>query len=310
MKTNKLFPLVLLFALSININAQELTNKTIYIKGEKFAYSLVEKWISEYKKENPKTDIQIISKANASKAPNVTILARKPKENEVEKDQQLTYVARYALLPVSNKNNPLLNEIKKNGISKKELKLLVFNGDPFDEDQPKSKIKSRINIYTRETQASTAITLAKHFGFNSTDIKGKKVTGDDNYLISAIKKDTIGITFNNIGSIFDLNTRKVKDDLALIPLDLKAEVKEQIYSANLDQAIALLEKSNVETIPVEKIGFVVSENESNNPEVTAFLSWILKKGQEYNHELGFLNLSGDDLVEQQKQLNERLLTLK
>lgn len=310
MKTNKLLPLFLILALTFSATAQEKSDKTIYIKGAKFAYPLVEKWISEYKKENPKADIQIISKANASKEPSVTIIAHKPAENELEKDQQLTYVARYALLPVSNKKNPLLNEIKKNGISKKELKLLVFNGDPFDEDQPKSKIKSRINIYTRETQACTAVTLAKHFGFNPSDIKGKKVTGDDNYLISAVKKDTIGFTFNNFSNVFDLQTRKIKEDLAIVPLDLKAEVKDQIYSSNLDQAIALLEKSNVESIPVEKVSFVISKNEVVNPELTGFLSWILRKGQEYNHEQGFLNLSGEDLVEQQNKLNEKLLTLK
>lgn len=311
MKTNKLLQALLIFsAITLSATAQVRSDKTIYIKGAKFTYPLIEKWITEFKKENPKVDIQIINKTNASQSPDLTILARKPTENEIEKGSKFAYVGRYALLPISNNRNPILNEVRKNGISKKELKLLVFEGDPFAEEQPKSKIKSKINIYTRENQACTSIALASHFGFKSSEIKSKKVTGDDNYLLNSIKKDTIGITFNNLGSIFDIHTRKLKDDFALIPLDLKSEIRAQISSSNLDQTIALLEKSNVETIPVEKFGFVVSKEQSNNYEVINFLSWILSKGQEFNHEQGFLNLTNEDLAEQKSQLEAKFLTLK
>lgn len=55
--------------------------------------------------------------------------------------------------------------------------------------------------------------------------------------------------------------------------------------------ISILERSRVESIPVEKFGFVYSQ-QNTRKELKDFLKWVLNEGQKYNHEKGFLNLGG------------------
>jgi len=73
--------------------------------------------------------------------------------------------------------------------------------------------------------------------------------------------------------------------------------------------IFILENNKVETIPVEKIGFIYSQ-ENARKEVSDFLKWVLTDGQKFNHQEGFLNLNKQELAEQSNRLTEKFLSLK
>jgi ABC-type phosphate transport system substrate-binding protein len=73
--------------------------------------------------------------------------------------------------------------------------------------------------------------------------------------------------------------------------------------------IDVLEKNHSETIPVEKIGFIYSQ-QTVRKEVSDFLKWVLSDGQKFNHAEGFLNLEKQVLAEQINQLNGKFLSLK
>jgi len=73
--------------------------------------------------------------------------------------------------------------------------------------------------------------------------------------------------------------------------------------------IEVLEKNRIETIPVEKIGFIYSQLNARK-QVSDFLKWVLSDGQKFNHAEGFLNLDKQALAEQKNLLNEKYLTLK
>ncbi|HEY5509025.1 MAG TPA: hypothetical protein VIK29_10155, partial [Paludibacter sp.] len=96
--------------------------------------------------------------------------------------------------------------------------------------------------------------------------------------------------------------------IALLPLDLKKNTKD-ILTGDLDFVINVLENNQIETIPVEKIGFIYSQTNTTK-QVSDFLKWVLADGQKYNHEKGFLNLDKKALAEQTNNLNEKFLSLK
>ena len=116
------------------------------------------------------------------------------------------------------------------------------------------------------------------------------------------------MAYNNLAYLFDTKSRKLKDGIALLPLDLKKETK-GILSGDLDLVIDVLEKNHIETIPVEQIGFLYSQ-QTTRKDVSDFLKWVLTDGQKYNHAEGFLTLDKQVLTEQTNRLSERLLTLK
>jgi ABC-type phosphate transport system substrate-binding protein len=94
----------------------------------------------------------------------------------------------------------------------------------------------------------------------------------------------------------------------LLSLDLKKDAK-TIQFGNLDEVLSVLETTKVETIPVEKIGFVYSQQNARK-EVSEFVKWVLTDGQKFNHDKGFLNLDKQLVAEQASKLSEKFLTLK
>lgn len=301
----------LLFALFVSAPVFAGENKAtepVIITGTKFTYPLIEKWITEYAKVNPNAIIKLVAKPVDSQTPELSIIAHRPTKEDVGENQEIIYTGRYALLPVTNSKNPLLATTGKKGLNKKDIDKLFFETIDYDEEPAREKPKFAATIYSRDNKACASTTLAGYFGHTSAEIRGKKVQGDDIYLLSAIKKDSIGLTYNNLGYLFDTHSRKLKDGVALLPLELKKETKE-ILNGNLDLVIDVLEKNHVETIPVEKIGFIYSQ-QNERKEVSDFLKWVLADGQKFNHEKGFLNLDKQLLAEETNKLAEKLLTLK
>ncbi|HLP04959.1 MAG TPA: hypothetical protein VK152_05960 [Paludibacter sp.] len=302
----------LLFALFITTTASGAENvgnsEPIVISGTKFTYPLVERWIAEYQKANPNTNIRLVAKANAGQVSDLSIIAHQPAQNELQPTQEIIYTGRYALLPVTNNNNPILVDAARKGLDKKELDKLFFEVLDYDSDEPVQKSKFTANIYSRDNKSCTSITLAGHFGHQSSEIRGKKVFGDDIYLLSALKKDSVGLTYNVLNYVFDTNSRTLKSGLAILPVNLRKEAK-VIQGGSLDDVLGTLEKNQVETIPVEKIGFVY-DRQSARKEVSAFLKWVLLEGQQFNHGQGFLTIDKNVAAEQSANLEEKLLTLK
>lgn len=183
---------------------------------------------------------------------------------------------------------------------------LFFDKDNLDEYSDSSdKQKYDITIYSGTNSNSFAGIFASHFGYSAADIRGRKISGDDIFLINAIQKDNSGVTFNNLSYIFDIDTRGLKNGLALIPLDIKKEQREILQEADIDKTIALLENERISLIPVENIGFVYQEN---NIPAKRFLKWILSEGQKYNQEYGFLKVEEATLSAQLKKIEDLLLT--
>jgi phosphate transport system substrate-binding protein len=274
----------------------------------------VEKWIEEFKKSNPTASIRILTRgaANADSA-NLIINAHELTSEEIRPGYSVVNLGRYVLLPVANiKNVPIQPYVEK-GIKVKDLKRLFFDKfDPYaseEEIQAKSKklnaLASQINIYTRQQKACAPTTFAKNYGFEQVDIVGKQIAGDDKHLIQAVLKDTNGVTYNNLGFVYDRNTRKVVDHLKVVPIDLnnngKLDENENFYG-NLDVLISKLENEADKDIPVGYVNISFPKQIAAESNTAKFLNWVLENGQKFNHEYGFLNLQPDVLVQQKASL--------
>jgi len=282
-------------------------SQTITITGTKFTYPVIEKWISEYKKVNPEAQFKLIGRKSDSNQSDISVVAHQLQKTEISDAQQIVFVNKYALLPVTGSSNKYLNDIRKRGLNKKELEKLFFEENILEESSEK-KASNPVNIYSRESRACSSIAFANYFGYQSSELRGKKISGDDIYLLSSIKNDPTGITFNNLGYIYDLQTRKIKDGIVLLPLDIDEKASISINS-NVDEALKTVESATFETIPVEKVGFVFNNNPGNK-EIVTFVKWVVNEGQKFNHEYGFLNLDKKLQADQGEKLSGKLLTAK
>ena len=308
-KTTAFALFVVLQLVSKSSFSQTAADGKVVVTGTRFSYPLVEKWIEEFKKEYPNVPFRLITRGNLNvDSANLMINAHKLHPEEIKGGNYVVNIGRYALLPVANAKNPLVAEWNKKGIKEKQLKKLFFKKyDPYGEEEEvkeKHKNEYKPTVYTRAQKACAPISFARYFGFEQDDILGKPIGGDDKHLITAIENDTNGITYNNLGFIYDINTRKVKNKLAVVPIDLngngKIDEDESFYN-NLDDLISRLEKGKITDIPVEYLNISYqSQAVETNKNLNLFLEWVLSKGQQYNHAFGFLDFEPEVLAKQKE----------
>ena len=292
MKLRNIITTAIIFVASVNAFAQNV----ITVKANKVSKPLVEAWAKAYTEQNPGVEIQVVGK-NAKDA-DLTLVT--------SADENATIVGRYAILPITSSSNPLISELQKKDWSKSDLKKLYFSSldEDIDEDDEANsgkagKLREKLTVYSGANSTSASGIFAKHFGFQTSEIRGNKISGDDLYLLNAIEEDKQSITFNNVAYLYDTNTRTLKSNLTILPLNLKSEQEKVLQSGNLDETIKLLEAEKSDLIPVENFGFTYN---TLNQKAQLFLEWVVSDGQQYNNQKGFLRLSDKEAQQQLKVL--------
>ena len=259
-----------------------------YVKAPRFARPLVEKWITEYAKTQPGVEFQI-AQGNQSQG-NIDLSVVFDNQDTKIKDfsHAIVYFGEFAVLPITASGSEAAKVLEGKHLNSKKLKQLYFLNDDFDEDVKKIKQFEKLVIYSGSNATSVASSFAHNFGEESSNFRGKRISGDDLFLNTALAKDPLGVSFNALPNVFDLKSRHVKSDLTLIGIDVKKNLEDSFTDkATLDELISVLESGKVSEVAVEKVG--VSYNEADNA-VNQFLQWVLSEGVKYNHEFGFLNL--------------------
>ena len=294
--------IAVLFSISIsNIWAEETSTNASsvrYVKAPRFARPLVEKWITEYAKTQPDVEFQI-AKGNQNQDNIALNIVFDNQNTEREEFSHVVYFGEFAVLPITASGSEAAKVLEGKHLNSKKLKQLYFLNDDFDEDVKKNKQFEKLVIYSGSNASSVATSFAHNFGEESSNFRGKRISGDDLFLNTALIKDPLGVSFNALPNIFDLKSRHIKDNLTIIGIDVKKSLEDSFSDkATLDELILALENGKVSEVAVEKIG--VSFNITDDA-VNQFLSWVLAQGTKYNHEYGLLNLD-NKLV--QAQINK------
>ena len=283
--------IAVLFSINIsNIWAEETSTNASsvrYVKAPRFARPLVEKWITEYAKTQPDVEFQI-AKGNQNQDNIALNIVFDNQNTEREEFSHVVYFGEFAVLPITASGSEAAKVLEGKHLNSKKLKQLYFLNDDFDEDVKKNKQFEKLVIYSGSNASSVATSFAHNFGEESSNFRGKRISGDDLFLNTALAKDPLGVSFNALPNIFDLKSRHIKENLTIIGIDVKKSLEDSFSDkASLDELILALENGKVSEVAVEKIG--VSYNIADDA-VNQFLSWVLAQGTKYNHEFGLLNL--------------------
>ncbi len=285
---------LLLTTLVILAGSSRAQQADVKLRGTRLTYPLVRKWIAEFNKEYAGIRVSITPTAPPDSI-DFTIASYQLNEAELL-GKQAIIVTRYVQLPIVNARRTDLGKWQRQGISERNFNALFFPAAepvmPWASAQPV--------IYVRDRPTCAVKAFATHYGKNPKNIRGTGVTGDDEDLAQAVKTDINGIAFNNLGFIYDPATRQVRDSLAIIPLDLNengvVDNNEQIYGS-LDEVINFIETTSNVKFVNERVNFVFREGKKDQS-AGLFLQWVLTKGQQFNHQFGFLNLDGKLLGDQ------------
>ena len=283
--------LIMITMLNVESLQAQKANQTIIISEAQFADPLIRKWASEYAKSNSGITFKFVKNGTQNEVADLKITVNKTGKKETGEIKSQVNVGRLAVLPVANVKNALVSKQMRNGIRQEELKKIFLQPD-LEEEQTEEPLYT---VYTQTQQSATANVLSDHFGKPASELIGVTVTGEDKYLIESVLKDSTGVTYSNLGLIYDLDNRTPLAGLKSLPIDLDNNgrlKKEELIYDNLDQVITFLESTKNSPIPVDNFSFSY-DSKSINPAAADFVNWVTISGQQFNHQFGFLKTDDD-----------------
>lgn len=285
----------------------------IQLSGAFALYPMVVRWAEEFRKMHPKVRIDI-SAGGAGKGitdalaqvVDLGMVSREIYEQEIMKGAFPIAVVKDAVVPTINSNNPLIREILATGLKKEVAKNLWLHttaktwGDVLN-----TSSKIPVHVYTRSDACGAAETFAAWLGVKQEDLEGTAVFGDPG-VTSVIQRDKVGIGFNNIAYAYDISSQKPYRHIAVMPLDLnnngRIDPDEDFYatSKELNAAIAAGKYPSPPARPL----YLVSKGRPDRPEILAFLEYILTDGQQYAGEVGYIELSDEEVESEFSKLQK------
>jgi phosphate transport system substrate-binding protein len=289
------------------LHAQAQNQSEVVITGVRFSYPLVNSWIADYKKTNPSANIKIEARTTTDPAQYDLLIEAYEPDSLAKETRDFVYIGKYALLPVANAASGFAKQFGEKGLTEEIIKQVYFT-DPFSDKKKEKKIESAYTVYTRLQKAGAPITLAKYFGFEQNNIKGKAIAGADEHLIKAVLKDSTAISYATLGLLFDLTTGKPLTGLTILPVDLdnngKVSSEEKVFTS-LGSSIERLESAEVKNVPIEYLHVSISRKKSN-AEALKFLQWILNNGRDNLHQFGFLKPDAQRFQKEKEKLLKQL----
>jgi len=292
--------------------SQEKKSGQISISGAFALYPMVIRWADEYKKINPGVRFDI-SAGGAGKGISdalngmveIGMVSREIYPEELKNGAFPIAVTKDAVVAVINESSPSLNEIMIKGLKKDAANNIWITGRYTTWAQAfGAKSASPIHIYTRSDACGAAEMWAKFFGKKQEDLLGVGVFGDPG-LAQAVKKDPLGIGYNNIGYAYDATTRKQIKGLRVVPIDLnnngKIDSDEDFYTS-MDDLIGAIASGKYPSPPARELYFVMKGSPKNNKILTEFIRWVLSDGQKFVKEAGYISLPKERIELEQKKL--------
>lgn len=287
------------------VQAQDQLTGKITISGAFALYPLTVKWAEEFKKLHPKVRIDI-SAGGAGKGMtdalndmvDIGMVSREVYPEETKKGAFSFAMAKDAVVAVVNSSNPAINDIMSKGLKKETANNIWITGKINTWSQAfSSSVKAPIHVYTRSDACGAAETWAKYFGKKQEDLAGSGVYGDPG-LALAVKKDKLGIGYNNIGYAYDHDTKKQITGIRVIPIDInnngKIDADEDFYDS-MDKMVNAIAEGKYPSPPARDLYFV-THNKPQKKEVIEFIKWALTDGQKFVRETGYINLSTEKLT--------------
>lgn len=264
---------------------------------------MVVKWAEIYQQQNPGVRIDVEAGGAGKGAADalgglvdIGMVSRAIKPEEEQKGGWWIPVVRDAVFPVINEKNPLLDLLTARGLKKSSLAGMWITGEVTTWGQAAGTASAeKISVYTRSDACGAADTWAKYLGGTQEDLKGTGIYGDPG-LAEAVRRDPLGIGYNNLNYAYDAATGKPVAGLRIVPIDVngngKLEDAERFYETK-EAVLKAVQDGRYPSPPARDLHFLCKGAPTGA--TRAFIQWCLADGQNYVLETGFIPLTAEKL---------------
>jgi phosphate transport system substrate-binding protein len=282
----------------------------IAVSGAWALYPMMVVWAEAYQKVHKDVVIDV-SAGGAGKGAadtlsgmvNIGMISREAHPDETSKGGVFIPVAKDAVVATISSKNPALKELLKHGVRKEVFtELWMSGGNTTWGSVSGSKSADPVRVYTRSDACGAAESWAKFLGGKQEDLKGVGVYGDPG-LLEAVRRDPLGIGFNNYSYVYEQKSGKMLPGLAIVPIDAngngKVDPGEKVSTRALLQDA--IRKGTYPHPPARPL-YLMTLNEPKGA-ARDFILWILTDGQKLLDKAGFMPIP-------EKQLKEQLVKYK
>lgn len=255
-------------------------NLQINVSDAQFTRQMMERLIKEYNKVNPEFTATVVNtreKVDASVS--------------LSGQDDVNSIGRFAILPIANSENELLHNKKVvKGLSNKLKHQIFVERDLLEELDAEEEGEKQLPGTVYSLTGSHAITttlVARDLSITPNRVKGKKILGSEENLISAVRSHQDAIAFNVASLAYDSNTHQPVEGLTVLATDLdgngRISDEERSVISSLDKLTDYLDKLPHTGLPIGNISI-----KTDNQELRRFVDWASTEGQGYLSPYGFL----------------------
>jgi len=271
----KLITIVLIGIQLVFLGCQKKTSETensdslrgtITVSGAWALYPMVVKWAEEFQILHPEVKIDVAA-GGAGKgmadtlagAVDIGMVSRDINPAETEKGAYGFAVTKDAVVPTMNTSNPLCSAILAQGIKKQTLMDIWIRGKVKNWTEVVNGTGDHpISVYTRSDACGAAEVWAKYLGGKQEDLTGVGVYGDPG-LAEAVKKDALGIGYNNVNFAYDAQTKRPIEPLCIVPIDLNDNGQidpEENFYGSLEEILTAIREDRYPSPPARQLYLV------------------------------------------------------
>jgi phosphate transport system substrate-binding protein len=278
---------------------------TITMSGAFALYPMVMKWSEEFSRMNPRVRFDV-SAGGAGKGiadalagmVDIGMVSREIHPEEIKKGAWFIPVTKDAVVAVASQDNPVLRELVKKGLKKADFIRIWLSEKPVRWNEfAGGGNEAQVHVYTRSDSCGAAETWALFLGKKQEDLLGIGVFGDPG-LNEAVRKDALGIGFNNINYAFDATSHKPMSGTVVLPIDLnengRIDAEENFYGRR-DALIRAISTGKYPSPPARDLYFVC-RGRPQNQLLKAFIAWVLGTGQKHVGASGYIALSQEKIA--------------
>jgi phosphate transport system substrate-binding protein len=237
-------------------------------------------------------------------AVDIGMVSREIFPEEIEKGAFWISVTKDAVFPTINENNPVWEDINEKGVSSGDFNKIFITGEitTWGQVVGRDEVTDPIHVFTRSDACGAAATWADYLGAVQEDLIGVGVYGDPG-LLDAVIKDPMGIGYNNLNYIFEMETGVPVKGARVIPIDTNNNglVDSDEKFDSKEMAINAVATGSYPSPPARNLNLVTKGKPSGL--VRSFITWVLTDGQSYIDETGYIALPKDMLDEELRKLN-------
>jgi phosphate transport system substrate-binding protein len=270
------------------------------ITGAYALYPLVKKWSDDFMKIHPGIKITITANGTGkgidelkSKKTQLTMISRPLTDGEESDSIWTIPVAKAGVAPIVNQKNPYFKRILHHGIDPQKLIRLFTGNAPMTWGELlDTAAKEKVLVYTRADESGAAVIWADFLWKESTDLKGTKVTGDEE-MIRSIQGNRLSLGYCNFSYAFDTVSGDRVKDIQVLPIDLdfdKTIDKKELPFSNIKKAhrglwLGYYPKNLTRELTIGSIG------KPTDMAILEFLNYTLTTGQASVGKSGFCELN-------------------